>query len=275
MIGRALVCAFALSIPGWGVLADTARGADLEALFAALDVRETVLVMEEEGAIYGDQIAAEMLPEADAGGWSATVARIYNADRMQRLVEAELGKALDGVEIDPLLAFFTSDLGTRVIALELAARRAFMDAAVEEAAMLRADKAQENGDAMMALVEAIIEDSDLIELNVIGSLNSNLMFYRGLSDGGAIEISEADMLGDVWALEESSRAETDEWLHAFLLLAYDPLTEDELSQYAALYRSVQGQQLNAALFQAYNQMYDELSYLLGQAVAGHMNSAPL
>ncbi|WP_272007364.1 DUF2059 domain-containing protein [Roseovarius sp. ZX-A-9] len=275
MIARLAVLCAALWAFCMPLGAQEARETQLRELFEVLDVKGTVAVMQAEGAIYGAEIAEEMLPDADQKGWERTVARIYSPDRMQRLVEAELGKALEGTDLDPLLTFFGSDLGANVIALELAARRALMDPEIEEAAMVRSARLRASEDPVVGPIEMIITEGDLIELNVAGALNSNMMFLRGLVDGGAFEMTEDDILRDVWAQEEESRAETEDWLHAFLLLAYDPLSFDDLAAYAALYRSPEGQALNMALFTSYNRMYDELSYLLGQAVAAHMNSEPL
>ncbi|UXX83878.1 DUF2059 domain-containing protein [Roseovarius pelagicus] len=255
--------------------AEEDRTARLRALFDALDVTATVAIMQAEGDIYGAQIAEEMLPDADLDSWASTVARIYSPERMQALVEAELTKGLEDTDLTHLLTFFTSDLGRQVIALELAARRAFMDPEIEDAAMARADRLREDEDPVIGPIEMIIVESDLIELNVAGALNSNLMFFRGLVDGGALNMTEDEILRDVWSQEDTNRADTEEWLYAFLLLAYDPLDFDDLSAYAAVFKRPEGQTLNRALFRAYNRMYDELSYLLGQAVAEHMNSAPL
>ena len=69
----------------------------------------------------------------------------------------------------------------------------------------------------------MIDDSDLIEFNVMGTLNSSLMFYRGLSDGGAYEATEDEIFADVWSQEEATRDSSAEWLGAFLMVAYEPL----------------------------------------------------
>ncbi|RKF17018.1 DUF2059 domain-containing protein [Roseovarius spongiae] len=263
---------WALCLPGF---AQEDREAQLRRLYEALDMSGTIAIMDEEGDLYGAQIAEEMLPDADADAWAATVARIYSPERMQKLVEDEMAAALGQEDIAPILAFFEAELGERIVALELAARKAFLDPEVEEAAKARAEAAKARGDPVMDLVDTLIADSDLVELNVAGGLNSNLMFYRGLADGGALDLGEEDILRDVWAQEEESRADTQAWLRAFLLLAYDPLTLEELDAYAAFYRTDAGRALNAALFRSYNRMYDQLSYLLGQAVAQHVTSAPL
>lgn len=269
--GFALWLALAVSVPAQ----DANRTDELATLFEALDVSGTIQIMREEGLQYGDQIAAEMLPEADAAAWAGQVSRIYSPPRMQRLVENEMTVLLEGVDLAPILAFFDTPEGRRIVELELDARRAFMDPEVDAAATDRAREARAEGRPVMSVIDEMISDSDLVDRNVTGSLNSNLMFLRGLADGGASDLGEEDMIREVWAQSDQTRAETELWLGAFLLTAYAPLDHAELQRYAEFYRTEAGQALNSALFGAFNRMYDELSYLLGQAVADQLTSVPL
>ncbi len=108
-----------------------------------------------------------------------------------------------------------------------------------------------------------------------GALNASFHFYRGLVDGGAFEMTESDILRDVWDQEDNTRNDTREWLFAFLLMAYGPLEDGELSDYVALSGTDAGQALNRALFAGYNRMYDELSYALGLAAAQQMKTQDL
>ena len=62
-------------------------------------------------------------------------------------------------------------------------------------------------------------------------------------EGGALEMSEGEILADVWAQEEDTRADTEEWLYGFLLLAYQPLSDDQLDDYVALSASPEGRAL--------------------------------
>ncbi len=42
---------------------------------------------------------------------------------------------------------------------------------------------------------SVCQSHDLIEMNVMGAMNANLAFYRGMADGGALDgLSEQDML---------------------------------------------------------------------------------
>ncbi|MEM9499762.1 MAG: DUF2059 domain-containing protein [Pseudomonadota bacterium] len=266
----ALVACAVLPGAGAPAFADTP-----DALVAALRVPETVEIMREEGLRYGADLGAEMVPGVSSAGWQSVVSRIYDPDRMSQVIVAGLTQELDGKELDAVTAFFTSELGEEVVKLELAARTAFLDEEVEETARAAFDEARDAQTWQYDAVIELIEDSDLIDFNVMGALNSNYAFYRGLSDGDALEMSEDDMLSDVWAQEDEIRTESAEWLGAYLLMAYQTLSEDELAQYAALYRSEQGRVLNAAIFAAYDQMYEEVSYLLGRAVADQMLSEEL
>ncbi len=248
---------------------------DTDRLIALMRVGDTVEIMRREGLRYGASIGAEMLPDVPAGDWERTVSRIYDPDKMEAVITQGFETALDGQEVGPLVEFFETDLGRRIITLEISAREAFLDAETEMAAIAAFEEARDAQTDLFDQVETIIADSDLVEYNVMGAMNANLMFYRGLADGGAIEMGESDMLADVWAQEPDIRAESEAWLGSFLMMAYRPLDADELDAYAALYRTPEGRVLNTAVFNAYDRMYDEISYLLGQAVAERMRSEEL
>ena len=73
------------------------------------------------------------------------------------------------------------------------------------------------------------------------------------------------ILSDVWAQEDQIRADTSTWLYSYLGLAYHPLTEAEMESYIAFWESPAGQRLNAALFQAFDTVFREVSLELGKA----------
>lgn len=273
-LARAIGAVMLAAVMATQAMAQTAAG-DMRALIGALRVDDTVRVMRQEGLQYGDEIAQEMLPGVSAPGWRRVLSEIYDTDRMAQLVTDRFAAELEGTDIAPLVAFFTSERGREIISLELSAREAFLDDATEDAATEVWQEAQQARPRLLVQVEEIIGDSDLVEFNVMGALNANLMFYRGLADGGAIEMGEDEMLADVWSQEGDVRAQSESWLGAFLMMAYRPLDPADLDAYAALYRSEAGRALNSAIFSAYDQMYEELSYLLGQAIARQMQSEEL
>lgn len=279
MIGRAASLILSAMLGGLLLLAGSATAdetqAQFEALLNALQIEETVHVMHDEGVAYGKEVGADMLPDADAVSWQRVVNRIHDADKMRALVERGFADALTGEDLKPMLDFLQTPRGQNIVGLEIAARRAFLDSAVEEAARDRLEQRRDENAPVLEQISQLIRDSDLIERNVTGALNSNLMFYNGLVDGGALEMSQDDILSDVWSQEDTVREDARDWMNAFLLMAYEPLEPADLQAYVEFYRTPAGRVLNRAMFDAFNRMYEELSYILGRAVARHMQSEKL
>ncbi|ETX27557.1 DUF2059 domain-containing protein [Roseivivax isoporae] len=253
----------------------TLSAASQDELVEALQIPRIVGIMQQEGVRYSEDIAADMLGEGPNAAWSANVARIYDAEKMEAVVRDEIAGALTEAETEALLEFFETPLGVRVVTLEVDAREAMLDPDVEEAAREAYRDVAGTDAPELARIEAFVAANDLVERNVEGALNASLMFYRGLADGGALEMSEDEMLDDVWSQEAGTREDTSEWLHGFLMLAYEPLSDAELADYTEMSESEVGRALNGALFQAFNRMYDDVSYAMGLAVARQMSGTEL
>ncbi|MCZ7675621.1 MAG: DUF2059 domain-containing protein [Roseovarius sp.] len=251
------------------------RAPQVDRLMVALRVADMVAIMRHEGLAYGADLGAEMMPGLDRRGWQARLERLYDHARMQAMVEESLARELRGVDPAPLLAFFDAPLGARVVALELSAREAFLDPATEEAANARYIELADEGARIVGQIDTMIAESDLVERNVSGALNATLMLYRGLADGGAWDLDEDAMLRDIWAQEAAVRADSQAWLGAYLLTAYTPLDGDAVDRYLAMWRTPEGRALNAALFVAFDRLYEELSYLVGRALAEHKRGQDL
>ncbi len=252
-----------------------AADTQLQKLFTALHIEDTIEVMHAEGVAYGREIGQDMLPQGDHDGWQKVVERIHDKDRMRALVEQGFAKSLQNKDLSDMLAFLQSPQGQEIVDLEMAARRAFLDPVIEQAARARLEQRRDDNAPVLDVIEQLIQDSDLIERNVMGALNSNLVFYNGLVDGGALEMSQADIVADVWSQEDTVRDEARDWLNAFLLMAYEPLDKAELQAYVAFYQSPEGAVLNRAMFDAFDGMYEDVSYILGRALARHLQSQKL
>jgi hypothetical protein len=100
-------------------------------------------------------------------------------------------------------------------------------------------------------------------------MNANLAFYGGLLDGNAFprQMSEEMVLSDVWAQEEMIREDTTEWVHSYLLMAYQPLSDEDLETYIAMARTDEGRALNRALFAAFDDVFTDISATLGLAAS--------
>lgn len=238
-------------------------------LAQALQLDGLFAVLREEGLAYGTTLEADMFPGGGGPDWSRSVAAIYDTAQLRGRFDTALETALgDDTETRArIVDFFTSDLGQRVVRLEIEARNAFLDEATEEAARVAADKGFSKRDPKQALLRRFIEAGDLVEMNVAGSLSGSFAFMTALSDAGVYGglRPEDEIMSDVWAQEEQIREDTTSWLYAYLGLAYSPLTEAELEAYAEFMESPAGQRLNAALFTAFDEVFRQVSYDLGRA----------
>lgn len=244
--------------------------AAVSGLIDALGLPEILDIMREEGIAYSDELAQDMFPDRAGESWQAKVTKIYDADRMSDITFSAMADELGGADVASMTAFFTDDLGERIVVLELSARRALLDEAIEDASKEHVAQMFEDGDPRITLLEEFVSANDLLESNVAGALNSNYAFYTGLADGGALPetMTESEMLRDVWSQEEDIRADTEEWLYAFLALAYQPLTDDELSQYIDFSNTAEGKALNQSLFSGFDAMFIDISRGLGFAASG-------
>lgn len=256
-------------------LAAPVRAEPVEDLLSALRMDEMLEVMREEGVAYGAELAQDMLPGGDSARWQALLTQIYDTDKMRTVVRNGFDDTLKGRDLTQVTTFFDTDLGQSITALELSARRAMADDSVEEAARETYRSLQGEETPRVAQITRFIEANDLLEANVAGALNASFRFFSGLVDGGGLAMSESEILTDVWSQEEETREDTQEWLYAFLLLAYQPLEDDELEAYIDLSTSEQGRALNRALFAGFNTMYDDISYALGLAAAQMMQQQDL
>jgi hypothetical protein len=261
-----LVAAFLCALPL------RAASADPAALLTTLRIPEMIAVMQDEGIAYGDELEEQLFPGAGGARWDEAVARVYDEpallERFQSAFAARL--AADPQAMDQIAGFFGTDRGQQILILEIEARRALLDEAVEEAAAVSVDDMRARDDPRLALLERFATANDLIEQNVSGALNANFAFFQGMSDGGAFDgakMTEADMLAEVWAQEPDIRAETESWLYPFLALAYKPLSDADVEAYLAFSESEAGRAMNAAMFAAFDEVFREISRDLGRAAA--------
>ncbi|SIO21607.1 hypothetical protein SAMN05444722_0864 [Rhodovulum sp. ES.010] len=242
---------------------------EVDTLARALALDELIAIMRQEGLDYGDELQADLFPGRGGDRWDAAVARIYDGGRMAGTLRDTLGAELGDRDIGPLVEFFTSERGARIIALEISARRALLDPEVEEASIARLEEMQADSAPRLDLIEDFVEANNLVEANVAGALNSNYAFYTGLADGKAFdfELTEEQMLADVWSQEPEIRDETRAWLFSYLAMAYAPLSDEALEAYIELSETSQGKALNRALFAGFDEVFTRISRDLGLAAA--------
>lgn len=241
-------------------------------LFEALDMPELFEIMQEEGANYGVQLEAELFPRNGGEAWHDVVAAIYAPKRLEDAILKGLDSQLTDEQAFDALEFLQSDLGQRVVGLEIAARRAFLDEAVEEAAGADWVELEEKNAKRWQLLTEFAAASDLIESNIAGAMTANFAFYQGLMDGQAFEftMTEREILNDVWEQEPQIRSDMINWVYSFTSLAYQPLTDEELAAYLEFTKTPEGKALNSALFVVFNELFVEISHELGLGAAHYI-----
>lgn len=253
------------------VAADPARILDLQQIEPLFEI------LRDEGVAYGEDLSQEMLGRAADPGWIHELRAIHAPERMIPAYRAEFTEALGGADQARIEAWLASDLGQRVITLEIAARRALLDPEAEAAALATAAEAADRGDPRIAAVRGLIAAGDLVENNVTGGLNANLAFYRALAAGGGVpyDVSEPEMIAAVAAQEGEIRADVAAWVEAYLFLALSPLTPEEITRVAEFTASPAGRALLSAENRGFDRVFEHSSGALGRALARRLTAEAL
>ena len=249
--------------------------AAFDRLVELLGVDAYIAVTRNEGLRGVDDLALDMTGRPASPSMVQQMDQIYNAERMRDTVVTWLETELTEEQITTSLIVFDSAPGMRITELEIAARQAISDKDIETAARLAWIGAEETHPWLVARINEMVSINDLIERNVSGALNSNFRFFQGLADGDGLEMSESEMLADVWSQEEEVRIDTAAWIGGYLLLAYQPLSEEDLADYLAFWKTDTGRALNGVLFDSFNKMYDDISYATGRVVALNLSGQDL
>lgn len=283
MILRALVIAIWLAAFGsQGMLAQglvppatQTDDAVWQELGRSLQISELVAHIRQEGLDSAETLAADFgieRPRALLDQFE----HLFDQAAMEQLLLAELRRELqdDGPVRMAAVQFFSSVLGQRVLAAEMAARSEIEDAAIKAAVSARYDRMAKEDPERRGLIDGMIRQGDLVEYNVTGGLNSNFAMMRGLAQTGALgDLPESEMLAMVWGDEQEIRDSTGEWLTLLMTQAYRDLSLDELQTYRDFMTSPEGRKLNSALFAGFDTMYRGLSEqqgrVLGQLMQGN------
>ncbi len=253
----------------WAAAVAAQSVAPIDTLFRAVGLPDVLEIMREEGREYGATLEDDLFPGRGGPRWAAAVDTIYDLDRMQAGMRSAFDEALAAEDLAPMISFFTSDLGRRIVALEVSARRALLDKSVDAASRESLTDMIAAEDPRLELLRAFSDANELVETNVTGAMNANYAFYTGLATGGAFAdgLTEEEILTDVWSQEAMIRDDTEEWLFSYLAMAYQPLSDTDLERYIAFSKTDAGQALNRGLFAAFDQMFVAVSLALGQAAS--------
>ena len=246
----------------------------VDRLAAALRVHDVVALLRDEGLTHGEELDTGMLEGTGGRYFSAQVSRIFDTDAMAAVLTGAMAAEMSTQALSDSVAFFESDTGKQIVALELSARLAFADADVEEAALDQFN-ALEQGDPQRKLVEDFVEANDLIDRNVDGIIATDYSFYLGLADGGAMPRDDEGYLALLMEDRADLVDEITDWSLSFHLLAYHSLSPEEQQANIDFSLSASGQALNNALFVGFDRMYADIYYDLGRLIAAAMEATDL
>ena len=245
---------------------------DVAALAQALQLEPIIEVIRLEGLAYGDQLANDLFPGPIPAEWPDLIDAIYDLEQLERRLMANLEAELDGADIAPMITYYTTDPGATIAQLEAEARRARLDADVEQASIESAALAAMEDTPRFQQLESLVAANDVVETNIVAAMNFNYAFYLGLVEGGAMggDISESQILADVWAQEPMIRSQTNEWVYSFYHLALQPVSDADVDSYIAFAESDAGSTLDQALLNAFEPVFLDISRALGLAAAQMM-----
>lgn len=240
---------------------------------------ELFRIMADEGIDYAQTVRVDFGIDVAADNWTQTVSAIYDPALMQEMFVTQFTEQMAGRDdvVADALDFAASDVGTRVLRLEISARDAMLDPDLDEAARDSLEDMRAAEHPRLDLIAERIEVNDLIDLNVAISLNTAFTFFNALGqeDDQGLVAPAQDLLAQLWTQEPMIRADTTEWIYSYFVLAYQPLSDADLQTYIDFSASDNGVALNNAMFAAFEYTFDHLSRALGNAAGTALQSTDL
>lgn len=236
-------------------------------------------IIADEGAGYGREVGRALFAEGVVPGWDAAVARIYAPgplrERFEQVLDDTLARRPDAREA--AIAFLGSPPGQRITAHEIEARRALLDEAAAEAAAVMAERMQETRDPRLRRLRRLMVAGNLVEENTAAAMSGLLAFERGLQEAASpsMRLPEDQLAREIMAREAEIRAETTDWLTAFMALAYAGLDDADLDAYAEFAESPAGRAVNAAIFTAYAAALVPALHELGLEAGRVLHGSPI
>ncbi len=223
----------------------------------------------------GHATAAQVIREFDFPGvapevWRNEVREIFDPRLVFETFEAAWNEA--PLAPDSRMAvqnFFTSELGQRIVAAELTASEEMSGPVGAERAIAAAEQAQSENDPRLAALNGFIAENGLVEFATAALLGARFQYFRGLSDGGALQppVPEDDFRRyyDYYVSAETEYME--DWHRAYALLAYGDFSPEDFAAYRAFQQTAEADQLEDALSSAFDGIPEAMHYQLGRAAA--------
>lgn len=248
---RLLACVAGLWAGASMALADP----DIDRLVDAMGMPELIRAFSAEGIETSRTLNAEFLNGQGGSVWAETVDRLYDPERIESAVRIGLAENLDPEVARAALVFFESDLGQRIVALEVAGRHAMLDPEVAE--MAKAAGAQAGPD-----VTAFLELRNLVERNTDAGVSAQGAFFDGLAQATRATTPPPD----AEEMRASIATEAEAWLRGYYAMTQSALSAEEIATYSDFFGTEVGAAVDDAVFDAFSDSYTTLSFALGQTI---------
>lgn len=248
---RLLVAILGLCVSATAALADP----DIDRLVDAMGMPALVRAFSAEGETAAATLNTEFLNGQGGSVWAETVRNLYDPARLEGELRAGLAQTLDPQVARTALLFFDSDIGQRIIALEVQAREAMIDPQV-------ADMAKDAGAQTGAQVSEFLELRDLVERNTDAGVSAQAAFFDGFAQSTDSTLPAPGME----ELRAGIATETEAWLKGYYTLIQSALSDEDIDTYSNFWRTDIGAAVDDAVFKVFGESYTNLSFALGQTV---------
>ena len=241
----------------------------MRALWEVMMMDEFVEIISYEGREDGAELGELMISGSGGTVWKQQLLGIYDPERMTEILQNALLDEISRRDIDGSIAFYGTELGQRSLELELSARQALGDKALEEASKEIVAELDASNHERLKQIDSYIAANNLIEMNVVGAMNGNFAFLSALAEAGQSPISGSseEILRQVWSQEEEIRSDTIDWARSYFVLSFQSLSHEEVDQLIAFSESIDGQRINSVLLGAFDRLFVQLAADLGTAIA--------
>ncbi|TPK70870.1 DUF2059 domain-containing protein [Mesorhizobium sp. B2-4-15] len=192
---------------------------------------------------------------------SAAAEGAFDADKMEKAIEARISGQLQPAELTDLAAFFASPLGKRVTGLEIQASdpQALERRKIEGPKILA--ELQAGDPTRLALYRKIIEDISAVDMTEAMTLNASYAVVSGMLAAAGQPLSDQQIMALVHKQAGNVREKAEKRIMENTAFAYRDLSLDDLGLYEAFLASPAG-----------SHYYDQMQVALGAAITDEARS---
>jgi hypothetical protein len=195
---------------------------------------------------------------------------VFTVDRMNALILDGFSKNMDPKHVDPLVLWFDSPLGKRLVKAEVAVQRKSDQAqfaADAQAAMQRAKPARI---ALIGKLVAAMESTELTDNIMFNSLLSMVQGFRSAQSFKEIPMPGSSLADEQAKINEfrlKLRPQLASLVLTFSVVAYELFSDQEIQKYIAFANSPVGKGYALTMRNALNATFSELGDEAGKVIA--------